>query len=77
MLTQSGVTLGGEVAHCWAGQYGCSDMVIQKDVAVQKNKEPKRLVTTIFVGLCTELKHSLKVLKDVLKLMLLVPHSLI
>jgi len=39
---QSGVTLGGEVAHCWAGQYGCSDMVIQKDVAVQKNKEPKK-----------------------------------
>lgn len=40
--SQSGVTLGGEVAHCWAGQYGCSDMVIQKDVAVQKNKEPKK-----------------------------------
>ena len=39
---QSGVTLSGEVAHCWAGQYGCSDMVIQKDVAVQKNKEPKK-----------------------------------
>ena len=39
---QSGVTLGGEIAHCWAGQYGCSDMVIQKDVAVQKNKEPKK-----------------------------------
>ena len=39
---KSGVTLGGEVAHCWAGQYGCSDMVIQKDVAVQKNKEPKK-----------------------------------
>ena len=39
---QSGVTLGGEVAHCWAGQYGCTDMVIQKDVAVQKNKEPKK-----------------------------------
>lgn len=39
---QSGVTLEGEVAHCWAGQYGCSDMVIQKDVAVQKNKEPKK-----------------------------------
>ena len=40
--SQSGVTLGGEIAHCWAGQYGCSDMVIQKDVAVQKNKEPKK-----------------------------------
>ena len=40
--SQSGVTLGGEVAHCWAGQYGCTDMVIQKDVAVQKNKEPKK-----------------------------------
>ena len=39
---QSGVTLGGEIAHCWAGQYGCTDMVIQKDVAVQKNKEPKK-----------------------------------
>ena len=39
---QSGVTLSGEIAHCWAGQYGCSDMVIQKDVAVQKNKEPKK-----------------------------------
>lgn len=39
---QSGVTLGWEIAHCWAGQYGCSDMVIQKDVAVQKNKEPKK-----------------------------------
>lgn len=39
---QSGVTLSGEVAHCWAGQYGCTDMVIQKDVAVQKNKEPKK-----------------------------------
>lgn len=39
---QSGVTLGGVVSHCWAGQYGCSDMVIQKDVAVQKNKEPKK-----------------------------------
>lgn len=39
---QSGVTLGGEVAHCWAGQYGCTDMVIQKDVAIQKNKEPKK-----------------------------------
>jgi len=38
----SGVTLGGEIAHCWAGQYGCTDMVIQKDVAVQKNKEPKK-----------------------------------
>ena len=40
--TQSGVTLWGEVAHCWAGQYGCTDMVIQKDVAIQKNKEPKK-----------------------------------
>lgn len=40
--SQSGVTLGGEIAHCWAGQYGCTDMVIQKDVAVQKNKEPKK-----------------------------------
>ena len=39
---QSGVTLSGEVAHCWAGQYGCSDMVIQKDVSIQKNKEPKK-----------------------------------
>ena len=39
---QSGVTLGGQVAHCWAGQYGCTDMVIQKDVAIQKNKEPKK-----------------------------------
>ena len=39
---QSGVTLGGEEAHCWAGQYGCTDMVIQKDVAIQKNKEPKK-----------------------------------
>ena len=39
---QSGVTLGGEVAHCWAGQYGCTDMVIQKDVEIQKNKEPKK-----------------------------------
>lgn len=39
---QSGVTLSGEVAHCWAWQYGCTDMVIQKDVAVQKNKEPKK-----------------------------------
>ena len=39
---QSGVTLWGEVAHCWAGQYGCTDMVIQKDVAIQKNKEPKK-----------------------------------
>ena len=39
---QSGVTLWGEIAHCWAGQYGCTDMVIQKDVAVQKNKEPKK-----------------------------------
>ena len=38
----SGVTLWGEVAHCWAGQYGCTDMVIQKDVAIQKNKEPKK-----------------------------------
>ena len=42
VYAQSGVTLGGEVAHCWAGQYGCTDMVIQKDVAVQKNKEPKK-----------------------------------
>lgn len=39
---QSGVTLSGQVAHCWAGQYGCTDLVIQKDVAVQKNKEPKK-----------------------------------
>ena len=39
---QSGVTLGGEVAHCWAGQYGCTDVVIQKDVEIQKNKEPKK-----------------------------------
>ena len=39
---QSGVTLGGEIAHCWAGQYGCTDMVIQKDVSIQKNKEPKK-----------------------------------
>ena len=39
---QSGVTLGGEVAHCWAGQYGCTDLVIQKDVEIQKNKEPKK-----------------------------------
>jgi len=39
---QSGVTLGWQVAHCWAGQYGCTDMVIQKDVAIQKNKEPKK-----------------------------------
>ena len=39
---QSGVTLGGEIAHCWAGQYGCTDMVIQKDVEIQKNKEPKK-----------------------------------
>lgn len=28
------------VAHCWFGQYGCSDLVIQKDVTVQKNKAP-------------------------------------
>ena len=39
---QSGVTLGGEIAHCWAGQYGCTDMVIQKNVEIQKNKEPKK-----------------------------------
>jgi len=39
---QSWVTLWGEVAHCWAGQYGCTDMVIQKDVEIQKNKEPKK-----------------------------------
>jgi hypothetical protein len=39
---QSGVTLGGEVANCWAGQYGCTDLVIQKDVEIQKNKEPKK-----------------------------------
>ena len=39
---QSGVTLGGQVAHCWAGQYGCTDLVIQKDVEIQKNKEPKK-----------------------------------
>jgi len=42
VYAQSGVTLGWEVAHCWAGQYGCTDMVIQKDVAIQKNKEPKK-----------------------------------
>ena len=42
VYSQSGVTLGGEVAHCWAGQYGCTDMVIQKDVEIQKNKEPKK-----------------------------------
>lgn len=40
--SQSGVTLGGQVAHCWAGQYGCTDLVIQKDVEIQKNKEPKK-----------------------------------
>lgn len=39
---QSGVTLGGQIAHCWAGQYGCTDMVIQKDVSIQQNKEPKK-----------------------------------
>lgn len=39
---QSGVTLGGQVAHCWAWQYGCTDLVIQKDVEIQKNKEPKK-----------------------------------
>ena len=39
---QSGVTLGWQVAHCWAGQYGCTDLVIQKDVEIQKNKEPKK-----------------------------------
>lgn len=42
VYSQSGVTLWGEVAHCWAGQYGCTDMVIQKDVEIQKNKEPKK-----------------------------------
>lgn len=42
VYSQSGVTLGGEVAHCWAGQYGCTDLVIQKDVEIQKNKEPKK-----------------------------------
>ena len=40
--SQSGVTLGGQVAHCWAWQYGCTDLVIQKDVEIQKNKEPKK-----------------------------------
>ena len=40
--SQTGVTLGGQVAHCWAGQYGCTDLVIQKDVEIQKNKEPKK-----------------------------------
>ena len=39
---QTGVTLGGQVAHCWAWQYGCTDLVIQKDVEIQKNKEPKK-----------------------------------
>ena len=40
--SQTGVTLGGQVAHCWAWQYGCTDLVIQKDVEIQKNKEPKK-----------------------------------
>jgi len=31
---------GTQVAYCWFGQYGCTDLVIQKDVTVQMNKEP-------------------------------------
>lgn len=41
-FTQSWVTLGDSVAHCWFGQYGCTDLVIQKDVTIQMNKEPKK-----------------------------------
>ena len=39
-VAQEWITLGDQVAHCWFGQYGCTDMVIQKDVTIQKNKEP-------------------------------------
>jgi hypothetical protein len=33
-------TVNTTVAHCWFGQYGCTDLVIQSDVSVQMNKEP-------------------------------------
>lgn len=31
---------GVKEAHCWFGQYGVTDLVIQADVTVQQNKEP-------------------------------------
>lgn len=31
---------GTPIAHCWFGQYGATDLVIQSDVSVQQNKEP-------------------------------------
>ena len=31
---------GTAVSHCWFGQYGVTDLVIQSDVKVQQNKSP-------------------------------------
>ena len=33
---------GTQVAHCFFGQVGCTDMVIQRDVTVQRNKVPDK-----------------------------------
>lgn len=33
-------SFGTQEAHCWFGQYGVTDLVIQADVTVQANKEP-------------------------------------
>ena len=61
----------------WAGQYGCSDMVIQKDVAVQKNKEPKKTGYNYLCWTLYGIKTFTEGAKDVLKLMVAYPHSLI
>lgn len=31
---------GTSISHCWFGQYGVTDLVIQSDVKVQQNKDP-------------------------------------
>lgn len=36
----SGTAWGTAISHCWFGQYGVTDLVIQSDVKVQQNKDP-------------------------------------
>ena len=36
----SGTAWGTAISHCWFGQYGATDLVIQSDVKVQNNKDP-------------------------------------
>ena len=38
--TSTVASRGVKEAHCWFGQYGVTDLVIQADVTVQQNKEP-------------------------------------